>query len=100
MIYSVTNEFVKINETSGTIQNNSQTTVEVSNTPSADTGILLPPLNKFSFNGETLYLRCVDNNFTEIRVVPFQIDVGTVSNSQSTGLDTFNQSDLDDIFKP
>lgn len=70
MLYSIANEFVKISETRGTIQNTSSVyTVEVSDKATPDSGILLYPLNKMSFNGE-VYLRCI-GGCAPVRVVSF-----------------------------
>ena len=103
MIYSVANDFVKINETSGTIQNTSSIfSVEISDKAEIDSGLILPPLNKISFSDKTLYARCIDENMrAELRVVPFVVDMGVGSSSggSSIGSDSFDQSDLDDIFK-
>lgn len=75
MRYNVTNDFVKIAETSGTIQNTSNIyTVEVSDTAEAGSGILLYPSNKISVASTELYLRCVDGGNAEVRVVPFEVD--------------------------
>ena len=87
MIYNVTNDFTQLAETAGTIQNNSYIyPVEVSDRAEADSGILLYPLNKFSFSGTKLYMRCVDGGaWAEIRVVPFAVDFGgTASTSEHT----------------
>ena len=77
MIYNVTSSFTRITETAGTIQNNSYIyPIEVSNQAVADSGILLYPLNKFSFSGTQLYLRCIESDKeAEVRVVPFEAAV-------------------------
>lgn len=100
MIYSVTNEFLKITETTGTIQNSSYIfDIEISHKPENDSGILLRPLNKYSFSDQTIYLRCI-GGAAEVRVVPFTVDMGTAASSaSSSAFDTFDQGDLDDIFK-
>ena len=104
MIYNVTGEFVKIAETSGTIQNTSNVyAVEVSSKAEADSGILLYPLNKFSFNDLILYVRCVDvGGRAAINVVPFTVDmgVGVISGGASSGTLSLDDSDVADIFKP
>lgn len=104
LIYYVKNEFVKITETSATIQNTSCIyDVEISNKAEPNSGILLRPLNKFSFSDQTIYARCVDEGaLVELRVVPFTVDMGAGNSSSgdSSGFDTFDQGDLDDIFKP
>lgn len=86
MRYEVTGEFVKIAETAGTIQNTSNVyAVEVSHKAEADSGIILYPLNKFSFSDETIYLRCIDmGGRAEIRVLPFAVDSGGNGSASST----------------
>lgn len=70
MIYTITSEFTKLNETQGTVQNSSNIyTLELSDSNVPDSGVLIFPLNKLSFSG-TKYLRCVDGN-TQARVVSF-----------------------------
>ena len=100
MIYSVSNDFLKIDETAGTIQNTSYIfDIEVSHKPDNDSGILLRPLNKYSFTDQTIYLRCIGGS-AEVRVVPFTVDMGVGSaSSVSSGFDSFTDGDLDDIFK-
>lgn len=95
MIYNVKNDFVQIDVTAGTIQNNSYVyPVEISNQTIANSGVLLYPLNKVSFSGDTkLYMRCVDGGaWAEIRVVPFTLDFGVAqgggSSSTEISLDT------------
>ena len=101
MLYLIASEFVKINETRGTIQNTSSVyTVEVSDKATADSGFLLYPLNKMSFDGE-VYLRCAEGGRRAlIRVVPFLINAGgsaTVDDSQIATDEEINQL-LDDVF--
>ena len=102
MQYNITSNFTKISETSGTIQNNSSVyDVEISDRPTAGSGILLHPLNKFTFNNQTLYVRCVAGGWAAINVVPFIVDGGSVissSGSSTTGDQSFSQADLDYIF--
>ena len=70
MLYSLTTEFIKLNETQGTVQNSSNIfTLELSDSNEIDSGVLIYPLNQLSFSG-TKYLRCVDGN-TQARVVSF-----------------------------
>ena len=70
MLYTITSEFTKLNETQGTVQNSSNIyTLELSDSTETDSGVLIFPLNKLSFSG-TKYLRCVDGN-TQARVVSF-----------------------------
>lgn len=103
MLYTVENDFLKIDETEGTIQNSSQIFhVEVSDKPVPDSGFILYPLHKISFVG-TRYLRCIEQGkFAIVRVVPFLVEVGAaVSSGDSTsGSASFNQNDVYDIFKP
>ena len=105
MIYNVTNEFTKISETSGTIQNVGYVyPVEISDKAEADSGILLYPLNKISFADKTLYIRCVETTgHAEIHVVPFTVDSGGTSTggiSAPANIATDEQINdlLDDIF--
>ena len=91
MIYNVTNDFTKINETSGTIQNTSRVfDLEVSNSPEPNSGFLLFGLNKFSFHNETIYLRCI-GGVADVRVVPFSTSGG---GNAASNIDDFN-SQLD-----
>ena len=75
MLYNVTNIFIKINETSGAIQNTSYIyDIEVSDKAECDSGILLFPLNTIFFKGD-IYARCVDDKGqAEARVVSFATD--------------------------
>ena len=101
MRYTVTNDFIKINETKGTVQNLSQVNaVEVSDKAELNSGILLYPLNKFTFCDETIYLRCT-GEIAEVSVVPFIVDAfAGISGTSSISSDSFNQTDVDDIFIP
>lgn len=104
MRYEVTSDFIKISETSGTIQNVSNVyPVEVSDKAEAGSGILLFPLNKFSFSETVLFMRCAETGGrAEILVTPFTVDmgVGVISGGASTGNHSLNDStDVDDIFK-
>ena len=103
MIYNVQSDFVPIDVTSGTIQNNSYVyPIEISNQAVANSGVLLYPLNKVSFSGDTkLYMRCVDGGaWAEIRVVPFTLDFGITqsggSSSAEIPLDTQAGNIIDD----
>ena len=107
LIYEVTNEFLKISETKGTIQNTSAiNTVEVSDSAAQNSGFFLYPLSKISFNEPAIYLRCVENNASAyVRVVPFVVDSGgTVGGGTGSSTDSAVASDeeiddlLDDIF--
>lgn len=78
MRYIVSGEFTKITGTSGTIQNTSKiNVVEISDTNEKDSGIMLYPLEKFTFS-KSLYARCVDGAGAEVRVVPFIVDGGGI----------------------
>ena len=104
MLYYVTNDFFKINETNGTIQNTSSIfSIEVSDKPDVDSGFILFPLNKISFSGEDIYLRCIEaGGRAAINVVSF---IHTSSSGQGSSIDdsqiaTDEQIDslLDDVF--
>ena len=88
MLYSIASEFVKINETRGTIQNTSSVyTVEISDKATADSGFLLYPLNKMSFDGE-VYLRCAEGGGRAlIRVIPFFVNSGGGASDSSVTVD-------------
>lgn len=96
MKYYAKDTFTQISETSGTIQNASRIyNVEISNQAVVDSGILLFPLNKFSFSDTTLYIRCADKGgWAEIRVVPFLVDFGTASSGGSSSVDS-TDADVD-----
>lgn len=73
MIYSLTENFTQISETTGTIQNASHIgTIEMSDSNAPDSGILIYPLQKVSFSDQTVYLRCIDG-YAEARVLPFEL---------------------------
>jgi len=101
MRYTVSTDFIPINETRGTIQNPSHIfSIEVSNQPVPNSGVLLFPLNKYTFTNEKLYVRCVDGSAV-INVVPFIVDAGVVSSGGSSSVDVdehFTDDDLHDIF--
>ena len=105
MLYNVTGEFVKVTETGGTIQNNSQAfTVEISDNTDEDSGYLLRPLNRVSFSGD-IYVRCTEGGGrAQINVVSFITDSGGSSSGGSYIDDSSVASDsdidnlLDDIF--
>lgn len=89
MIYNVTDHFVQISETSGTIQNSSYIfDVEISHKAENDSGILLFPLNKVSFSNQALFARCI-GGYAQIRVVPFILDGGGYFDNSSTSDDDF-----------
>jgi len=91
MLYTVTDDFVKVAEAQGTIQNSSRVfDIEVSDKPEPNSGIILFGLNKFSFTG-TKYIRCIGGN-AQVRVVPFATDFSGGGSS----VDDFNQQ-LDSI---
>ena len=85
MRYLLTKDFIKISETSGTIQNVSdRNIVEVSNQAVAGSGLLLFPKKFFSFSYSDLFVRCVaGGGGAEIRVVPFATN--TAGGNQSIG---------------
>lgn len=103
MRYSVTKDFLKINETKGTIQNLSNiNSVEVSNKAETDSGIFLLPLNKFSFSGTTLFVRCAGEGGAIISVAPFMINSWAGGGSSVIVDDvpeTFSDDDVDSILE-
>jgi hypothetical protein len=61
--------FTEIPFTSGTIQNiNSQATVEVSTTDTANTGIILYPSEKYEWSDATIYARAAWGNGETVMV--------------------------------
>lgn len=63
--------FTKITESSGVLQNVSKTiTLEVSDSQTPNSGILLAPFAQLSFNGD-IYVRCANGSGAEVRVVTF-----------------------------
>lgn len=98
MRYNITGNFTKIAETSGTIQNISNVyPVEVSDKAEAGSGILLYPLNMFSFKAPAIYMRCTDaSGWAECRVVTF-INGNTSTDSTETNEDDNVDQMLDDI---
>ena len=99
MIYNVTSDFTKLNETSGTIQNTSRVyDIEVSDKATPDSGIILFGLNQLSFN-QTVYVRCIGGS-AEIRVVPFTTDTTSGGASSSTPADeTFaDDNDVENLY--
>lgn len=105
MTYEITNEFTKINETSGTVQNlGNPFSVEVTNKAERNSGFLLFPLQKFSFSGQTIYVRCVEEGEkAEIRVIPFVTDsanTATGGSSHATNVDdslVANDEEIDNL---
>ena len=71
MLYLLSKDFTKISATTGTVQNASKIcTLEMSNTNTPDSGILIAPLQKHTFKDTSVYLRCIDG-WAEARVVLF-----------------------------
>lgn len=74
MIYTCGHEFIRIGETSGTVQNESNiNTIEMSQSNEPNSGILIYPLQKHSFADSEIYLRCIDGA-ARARVVSFKVD--------------------------
>ena len=100
MLYNVTNDFAKIGETSGTIQNTSHIySVEVSDKAEENSGILLYPLNKMSFDGD-IYARCVDTEgAVEARVITFEVTdiIGSSSYAGGSSCDGYDFATFEDI---
>lgn len=78
MRYVVSDDFVQINETSGTVQNASKINiVEVSDSTVKGSGIMLYPMDRFTFS-TSIYARCIESGGAEVRVVPFIVDGGGI----------------------
>ena len=102
MRYVVTDQFTKLSETAGTIQNVGNIySVEVSDKAEADSGILLYPLNQISFKSPIVYVRCTDSGgWAEIRVVSFvggTIPVADTSSTVDKTEDELVDDMLDDV---
>lgn len=95
MIYNVTRDFTKINETSGAIQNTSHIyDIEISDKAEINSGILLYPLNTIFFNGG-IYARCIEGQ-AEARVIA--IDADNISGDCSfAGLNFATFDDINNI---
>lgn len=88
MRYVVSDDFVQINETSGTVQNASKINiVEVSDSTVKGSGIMLYPMDRFTFS-TSIYARCIESGGAEVRVVPFEAGVqGGGGDGSGTGTD-------------
>lgn len=74
MIYNVGRDFIKVQEFSGTVSNNSfDCTVEISTKPVPGTGKLIAPNESLSFRYKKMYMRCVDGE-AEVDCVPYDLD--------------------------
>ena len=74
MIYNVGKDFVRVEEFSGTIYNNSsEFTLEISEQPVKGSGSLLFPDQSQSFRYKEFYMRCIDGT-AEVNCVPFDLD--------------------------
>lgn len=93
MLYNVTSEFIKVAETTGTIQNTSQCySVEISDDAVPGNGFILYPLNRISFTGN-VYLRCIDGGGrAQVNVVSFITDSG---GGGSGGVQFVSDADVD-----
>ena len=73
MIYTVGKDFIKLDETSGTVQNTSSTyTIEMATEPVINSGLHVYPQQNISFRNTDIYLRCL-NGTAQIRCVPFEL---------------------------
>ena len=96
MIYTITSEFTKLNESQGTVQNSSNIfTLELSDSNIPDSGVLIYPLNQLSFSG-TKYLRCVDGT-VQARVVAFAA-VAATDNAAGSVVEDDNEDVINDIW--
>lgn len=101
MLYNICEEFTKITETRGTIQNTSQCySVEISDSAEAGNSFLLYPLRSVSFSGN-VYLRCIERGgHVRVNVVSFVVNAsGSSSGGSSSDFDSFTDADIADIFK-
>lgn len=98
MIYSVTDEFIKIAESSGWIQNNSSCySIELSDSAQKNNGVLIYPLNRMPFNGDA-YIRCAEpNRNVEARVFPFSFGSTGGDSVISTELNIATEEDIDNM---
>ena len=95
MRYTVTNDFTRINSSGGTIQNISSQVIEVSNTNSLGSGVLVKPLESISFSG-AIYVRCPAGNVAEVRIVPFNASSSSSGSGDTSGDSTYDP--IDDIW--
>lgn len=94
MLYTLTSSFTRLSETTGTIQNSSSHSIEVSDQETFGTGVVLKPGEKFSFSGTTFFARC-EGAKAVVRVVPFVLGAGGTSSSSSSSDYT---GDVDDMW--
>lgn len=88
MIYDVGKSFIKIDEFSGTVYNNSfDCTIEMSTKPVAGSGQLIFPNQSQSFRYQEVYLRCIDGT-AEVECIPYDLDP-----SKKVDGDTFVEGD-------
>lgn len=102
MIYSVSSEFTKINETPCTIQNTSNIfTLEISDTDEENSGILLYPLQSCVCHGD-IFVRCIEAiGVVQIRASPVLLSVSSDDSGTPAEQETlrFSQADLQKIFE-
>lgn len=97
MLYNVTNAFTKLSETTGTIQNSSSSSIEVSNKKTLGSGVIIKPGERLSFSNTTLYVRGEGKDAT-VRVVPFILGSGGGGSSYPASDPSDYQGDVDDIW--
>lgn len=100
MIYKITAEScTKINERTGTLQNTHQAySVEMSNSANFDSSIIVYPLHKHTFNNTDIYLRCINvDEEVDVRVIPFEIDVGSGGGSSTTVISGGNSATDEEV---
>lgn len=96
MKYEVSNNFTRINSSGGTIQNlSSSKVIEVSNSNTLGSGVLIKPFESISFSGN-VYVRCPAGGLAEVRVVPFNAAASSSSSGDSSGDSTYDP--IDDIW--
>lgn len=96
MLYTLTSSFTRLSETTGTIQNSSSHSIEVSNQEIFGTGVVIKPGETFSFSGANLFARC-EGAKAVVRVVPFVLGAGGSGSSSSSGTPDYT-GDVDDMW--
>ena len=106
MLYNISDEFTKISQTRGTIQNTSQCySVEISDNAVTGNGFLLYPFRCVSFTGN-IFARCAERGgHVRINVVSFVVNAsgnssggGSYIDDSSVASDSDIDNLLDDIF--
>ncbi|MBR3051886.1 MAG: hypothetical protein IKG61_10630 [Selenomonadaceae bacterium] len=96
MLYTLTSSFTRLSETTGTIQNSSSHSIEVSNQEIFGTGVVIKPGETFSFSNASLFARC-EGAKAVVRVVPFVLGAGGSGGSSSSGTPDYT-GDVEDMW--